>query len=580
MLTPDPCFTSFKDSIASHTLPERFTFPFYYQPHPLCILAVEALQNHLSTQVSWQHEFGLTDDHQSVEILATGKMFGVLIVKNKQGEIGYLSAFSGKMADKNILPNFVPPVFDMLNKDGFFLEKQKLINKINHQIESLEKNPEIDVFSNKLAHAQSQFDDAIVSQRNLMVTNRKIRKEKRMAAEQGLTDSEFDAQSYKAFSIQMSRESVQDKHQLSELKITWLASIEKLEAILLPLNDEIDTLKDQRKKLSNTLQTKLFQQYKFLNQYSNEKSLSELFRDTILQKPPAGAGDCAAPKLLQYAFMHGYQPISMAEFWWGAAPKSEIRLHKKFYPACQGKCQPILAHMLEGIIMDDNPLLVNPAEGKELPVVYQDNDMAIVNKPAEFLSVPGKAIEDSVFTRVQQLFPHATGPIIVHRLDMATSGLLIVALNPRAHKKLQQQFINKTIKKRYVAVIEGDLIAKEGFIELPLTVDINDRPRQLVCYEKGKTALTKYEKFYPQPSFVAGNYGENKKLTKVYLYPKTGRTHQLRVHCAHTLGLNMPILGDDLYGNKAERLYLHAEYLALEHPISKEPMTFKVEADF
>ncbi|MEW6989117.1 pseudouridine synthase [Colwelliaceae bacterium 6441] len=569
------CFTLFKGAISHYRLPERFTFPFYYQPHPLCLLAAKELQEHLSSQTLWRHNFGLLPSDKDTKEAGSGKMFGVLLVKNQQGEVGYLSAFSGKIAEQSQLANFVPPVFDMLTKDSFFLEKQSAINKINQQIETLEQNPTLGELTLALLQMKAEFEQALAAHRKAMVDNRKVRKDKRTMADLNLKAKKIDEQTFKAISIQMSRESVQDKHKLADLKTSWLAKIAVTEQALANLTDEIELLKKQRKKSSNNLQKKLFQQYKFLNKHGSIKGLHELFKDTLLQKPPAGSGDCAAPKLLQYAFLHNLTPLAMAEFWWGAAPKSEIRQHLQFYPACQGKCQPILAHMLEGIVMDDNPLLKNPAKGKALPIVYQDNDLVIVNKPAEFLSVPGKTIEDSVYSRIKAMFPHATGSIIVHRLDMATSGLLVLALNPRAHKKLQQQFVNKTIKKRYVAIIEGELPIDKGIVELPLTVDINDRPRQLVCYQQGKVALTHYEKFQPQPSISS-----ERKLTKVYLYPKTGRTHQLRVHCAHVDGLHMPILGDDLYGNKAQRLYLHAELLAFEHPITKKLMQFQIEADF
>jgi tRNA pseudouridine32 synthase/23S rRNA pseudouridine746 synthase len=589
MQTIDACFTPFKESIADQRLPKRFTFPFYYQPHSLALLAVKELQQHLNNQCEWQHDFGYPANepsdsqssvHQSSSVQPNdcdviGKMFGVLVVKNSCGEIGYLSAFSGKIANKNVLPHFVPPVFDMLQKDSFFLEKQAIINEINQQIESLKENPKVNELSLELVQLNSQFENELQVQRDNMVINRQARKQKREKAEQSFDKGHLDAQAFKSHSIQMSRESVEDKHNLVALKSQWQARIEVAEAAFNVCNDEIVTLKKLRKKLSSTLQKKLFQQYKFLNRFGNEKNLQDLFKDTLFQKPPAGAGECAAPKLLHYAFKNNLTPLTMAEFWWGAAPKSEIRQHQNFYPACQGKCQPILSHMLEGIEMDKNPLLANPAEGKPLPIIYHDKDIVIVNKPAEFLSVPGKSIEDSVYTRIREKFPEATGSLTVHRLDMATSGLLILALNPRAHKKLQQQFINKTIQKRYVAIIEGDLAVEEGTIELPLTVDINDRPRQLVCFKHGKKALTTFKVFTPQPEFT-----HEKPLTKVYLYPKTGRTHQLRMHCAHVDGLNMPILGDDLYGKKADRLHLHAEYLAFEHPVTKEPMKFQLDAAF
>ncbi|MGL4448060.1 MAG: RluA family pseudouridine synthase, partial [Shewanella sp.] len=298
--------------------------------------------------------------------------------------------------------------------------------------------------------------------------------------------------------------------------------------------------------------------------------------DTVDLTPPAGAGECAAPKLLQYAFKHRLKPLAMAEFWWGAPPKSAIRQHKQFYPACLRKCQPILKHMLEGLAVDDNPLRINPAAEKPLEIVYQDDALAIVNKPAELLSVPGKEITDSVYLRMQQTFPEATGPLIVHRLDMSTSGIMVIALTKASHKQLQKQFIQRRITKRYVALLEGSPKAllqgqREGNISLPLRGDLDDRPRQLVCPQWGKAAHTHWE--LKEIDAHTGN-------TRVYLYPHTGRTHQLRVHCAHHEGLDAPIVGDDLYGKRAERLHLHADLLAFTHPLTGLPMQFQVDPAF
>ncbi|MND52220.1 Ribosomal large subunit pseudouridine synthase A [compost metagenome] len=259
----------------------------------------------------------------------------------------------------------------------------------------------------------------------------------------------------------------------------------------------------------------------------------------------------------------------MAEFWWGQSPKSEIRIHGQFYPACRGKCEPILAHMLEGVEMDENPMLTNPAEGRDVEIVYEDEALVVVNKPAEFLSVPGKNVQDSVYERMRLKYPNATGPLIVHRLDMSTSGIMLVAKTKESHKVLQEQFIKRTIKKRYIALLDGVVESEEGFIDLPLRVDLDNRPHQLVCYEYGKPACTKWEVVERK----------NNK-TKIHFYPITGRTHQLRVHAAHPMGLNSPIVGDDLYGNKGERLHLHAEWIEFKHPTSKEIMTIQVEAEF
>ena len=553
-------FTSFKTSIDGYALPERFTFPFYYEPHPLCLLAAEELQAHLETQEQWQHNFGLNGQTDA----AIGKMFGVLLVENKQGEIGYLSAFSGKLAEQNHLPKFVPPVFDMLAEDGFFKAGQAEINLINDKIKFLELNPQLIELELALKSEIDASDGTIQAHRTKMIEGRKNRKIRRVLAE-----TEMHASDFLLFNEQLSKESISDKNQLRDITAYWQQRVQLVEEKRSVLICEIEALKQQRKALSATLQQKLFDEYAFLNQKGIHKSLAEIFKNTTQKIPPAGAGECAAPKLLHYAFQHQMKPLALAEFWWGDSPKSEIRQHRHFYGACQGKCQPILAHMLEDIAMDENPLLANPAEGKTLDIVYQDDVIVVVNKPAEFLSVPGKNIEDSVYLRMKQAFPNATGPLIVHRLDMSTSGLMVIALSKESHKILQKQFINRTVKKRYIALLEGEIREDGGLIDLPLRVDLDDRPRQLVCYEYGRVAKTQWQVI------------ERKNLqTKVYFYPITGRSHQLRVHSAHVDGLNTPIVGDDLYGNKADRLHLHAERLELYHPESRALMIFQTDAEF
>ncbi|OUR86388.1 RNA pseudouridine synthase [Methylophaga sp. 42_8_T64] len=554
------CFTSFIAPTDSSSLPERFTFPFYYQPHTLCLLAANELQNHLKMQTKWQHNFGLDGD----EATAIGKMFGVLLVQNNQNEIGYLAAFSGKIADKNHLPKFVPPVFDMLEDDGFFIAGQSELTAISDRIKHLEANPEIQVLETALS---AEIEESIVNiqaHRDKMIAGRRARKAQRASTEAVLTPQEFIQ-----FKEVLGKESIREKNQLRDLKFFWDERINTAQQNLEQLTDEITALKTQRKELSASLQQKLFEQYRFLNVNGVEKDLNDLFKDTPNQIPPAGSGECAAPKLLHYAFKSGLKPLAMAEFWWGASPKSEIRQHQNFYAACQNKCQPILEHMLDGMNVDDNPLLNNPAEGKTIDIVYQDDDMVVINKPADFLSVPGKNIEDSVYHRMKLSFPKATGPLIVHRLDMSTSGLMVIALTKEANKRLQKQFIDRTVNKRYVALLDGVVEQEEGNISLPLRVDLDDRPRQLVCYQYGRTAETKWQVIERSNS-----------QTKVYFYPKTGRTHQLRVHSAHINGLNMPIVGDDLYGKKSNRLHLHAESLTFNHPQTKESMHFHVDAEF
>ncbi|WP_108946840.1 RluA family pseudouridine synthase [Shewanella halifaxensis] len=559
MYSAQHCFTSFKSAIDQYQLPERFTFPFYYEPHPLCLIAANELQQYLSTQTDWQHNFGLGEDSGPV----IGKMFGVLLVRNQNGELGYLSAFSGKLAEQNLLNGFVPPVFDMLAQESFFHVGMQTLNQLTAKLQTVESNPDIEQLTAKLAILRQQQDTALDAMRAEIIENRKIRKQRRAHAQQ-LSTNEIDE-----LNIMLGKESVAEKFRLNSLKLEWQQQCNVVKDQLDSLLAEIATIKAERAQQSNSLQQQLFAQYQFLNQAGELKDLNEIFKDSPTQQPPAGAGECAAPKLLQFAFSQGLTPLAMAEFWWGASPKSEIRQHKNFYGSCQGKCQPILSHMLKGIEMDANPLLTNPAAGKSLEIIYQDEVMAIVNKPAEFLSVPGKNVTDSVYARMKVMFPQATGPLIVHRLDMSTSGLMVIALTSEANKSLAKQFIARTVEKRYVAQVAGVVKQQNGEIKLPLRGDIDDRPRQLVCFEHGKHAHTYWQVKQRSES-----------TTLLYLYPHTGRTHQLRVHCAHQDGLALPIIGDDLYGQKSNRLHLHAQQLVLNHPLTNERLSFEVDVDF
>lgn len=551
-------FIPFRESIDGYDLPERFTFPFYYEPHPLSRLAVKELSHYLQHQDDWEHNFGLEPGKEGMVI---GKMFGVLVVQTSDGDIGYLAAFSGKLADSNHHARFVPPVFDMLTEGSFFKEEEAVLNDLNRQIEALEEAPAYLHCQETLAEETTLAAESIEVQKQQIKDGKLARKIRREEAKKSLS-----AEAYQTLEKELIRESQMQKIELKKLTLYWKERLAETQATLDQFLTEIETLKIERKQKSAALQQRLFEQYQFLNQYGERKSLRDIFADQI---PPAGAGECAAPKLLHYAFQHQLKPLAMAEFWWGQSHKSEIRKHGHFYPACRGKCEPILNHMLQGIEMDDNPMLDNPAEGKELAIIYEDEHLLVINKPAEFLSVPGKTIRDSVQYRMQQQFPEATGPLVVHRLDMSTSGLMLIAKTKEIHQKLQRQFIKRTVKKRYVALLEGIVTGDEGVIDLPLRVDLDDRPRQLVCYEYGKAASTEWK-------VIERSNGQ----TRIHFFPVTGRTHQLRVHAAHALGLNIPIVGDDLYGNKGERLHLHAEAIEFVHPVSRKIMKIEAKAAF
>ncbi|MEO9966760.1 MAG: pseudouridine synthase [Reichenbachiella sp.] len=557
----DQYFTQFDQSIEGIALPDRFTFPFFYEPHALCRLAVEQLQKRLLLQTDWQHDFGI--DHY-VEGVNIGKMFGVLIVRNARGEIGFLSAFSGKLAEQHNLPGFVPPIVDYLQVDSFFRQGEKEIEEVTENIMALVDSREYQLAKDKLEQLKNTAELELASSKEILKNAKKSRKARREEASKTLTVEE-----YKAVASELEAESMKMHYECKDLKRKWKGEIAELETIFGAFEQRLASLKDRRRALSNQLQQKIFDQYQFLNIEGQTKSVCEIFETTAFKIPPSGAGDCALPKLLQYAFQNKMIPLAMAEFWWGQSPSSEIRKHGYFYPSCKGKCEPILSHMLAGMAVDQSPMLTVSTEEKRLKIVFEDDYLVVVNKPHEFLSVPGKSNADSVLARMAKQYPEATGPLLVHRLDRATSGLLLVAKTKEVHKSLQDQFLTRSIKKRYVALLEGNIDNQEGMINLPVRPDIEDRPRQLVCHEYGKPATTKYRVVK-----VINN------RTLIHLWPLTGRTHQLRVHAAHQDGLNTPMVGDDLYGKTDSRLHLQAAALEFTHPVTGERVHLELPAEF
>ena len=604
----------FKKPVSHLALPEKFTYPFHYTPHPLCVLAAEEVKEYIASRKEWQEE------------LASGKMFGVLIVQtdngitnNEENQIGYLAAFSGNLAGKNLHPYFVPPVYDLLQPEGFFKIEEEQISAINIRIRELENSGSY-LNSKEKWKIETEQAKAVLNQAKAELKMAKEAREIRRQSSPELSEEE---------QASLIRESQYQKAEYKRLEKEWKKRLEELETEVRHFDIEIERLKTERKERSAALQRKLFEQFRMLNALGEVKDLYTIFEQTIQKVPPAGAGECALPKLLQYAYLHQLKPLAMAEFWWGDSPKNEIRHHGYYYPSCKGKCEPILQHMLQGLEVDENPLLNPVHEEEELEIVFEDEWLLVVNKPVGMLSVPGKAEDrDSVYHRLKKKYPEATGPMIVHRLDMATSGLLLVAKTKEVHQDLQAQFANRSIKKRYVAVLDGTiikteketkpiaekaiLIAKEtvstkktakaertgrtGRIELPLCLNPLDRPRQMVSRKHGKEAITEYQIISEsekntsesENTFNESNridesersINESRKYTRIIFYPLTGRTHQLRVHAAHPEGLGCPILGDELYGKKADRLYLHAEYIEFRHPIYGDILCIQKEADF
>ena len=538
----------FTTSITDIPLPERFTYPFCYTPHPLCILAAKEVQSYLTRQTAWKDE------------LRQGKMFGVLIVQTEHGETGYLAAFSGILAGKNLHPFFVPPVYDLLQPQGFFKIEEENISSINRNIRQLENDKAYAALSAELART-------IQSAENILATAKAQLKEAKTAREQRRKEKELNAQE----EAELIRESQFQKAEYKRLERSWKARITTLQTQTEDWERRISALKSERKTRSAALQQKLFEQFGMLNYRGEVKNLCEIFGQTVHKTPPAGAGECAAPKLLQQAYLHGWKPIAMAEFWWGDSPKTEIRHHGHYYPACKGKCEPILQHMLQGLQVEENPMLKRmQVPSQNLEIVYEDPWLSVINKPAGMLPVPGKEDAVSVYSLMREQYPEADGPLTVHRLDMATSGLMLIAKTKRVHQNLQAQFKNRLVRKRYVALLEGIVPKDKGTVDLPLCLNPLDRPRQMVHTEHGKPAITDYQVLERLDG----------KRTRIAFYPRTGRTHQLRIHAAHPLGLHCPIIGDELYGEKADRLYLHAEYLEFTHPITGETVRITKEAEF
>lgn len=553
-------FIRFKTQLTTDKLPPLFTYPFNYTPHPIAVKAAEELQNYIKSKIEAIHNFGMNGEADGI-----GKMFGVLVVKNEENELGYISAFSGKLGKKNDYEQFVPPVYDMLQSQGFYKEEEEKINILSREILNEEEDNRYQTLKTDFIRSSAQSEREIADVKAKKKNAKLLRTVERKLIENSEVSNEEKEILYK----QLDRDSANLHYELKHLTTNWREKLNALKIEIESIEAKITAMKQRRKQMSINLQHRLFDHYIFLNAKGETKALHQIFPMSSGELPPSGAGECAAPKLLHYAFQHQLKPIALAEFWYGKSPASEVRKHGYFYPACRSKCLPILNFMLQGLDVEPNPLAENPSKVLGIDVVYNDEHVIVVNKPHDFLSVPGKSIEDSAFTRVKNHCEDAQNLMVVHRLDMSTSGLLIFAKSKFVHKHLQLQFLHKTIRKQYAAILDGELEQESGRIDLPLRVDLENRPRQLVCFEHGKPATTKYK-------IIERKNGK----TLVHFFPISGRTHQLRVHAAHNLGLNIPILGDDLYGKRSNRLYLHAEAIQFIHPITNKEMQFKAEAGF
>ena len=502
--------------------PPRFTYPFCYEPHPLCLAAAEEVRHYLSSHPEWQQE------------LSEGKMLGVLVVTNGETK-GFLAAFSGTLDCKTQHEYFVPPVFDLMKPECHFQKEQERISAINHRI----------------AELQSMIVPSGISseaERAIHLAQDRMHKAKMQRDALRCT---LSADELQVCQDDLIRQSQFLKAELKRTKDFWTQKVREAEKANDTIRQQIELLQVERQKRSQVLQQWLFGQINFLNAKGERKGVRDIFENAL---PPSGAGDCCGPKLLQYAYLHNLHPLCMAEFWIGASPREEIRTDGNFYPACRNKCLPILTFMMEGLQVDENPLLqYEEALEAQLRIVYQGCDYIVISKPSGMLSVPGRDALPSVFSLIKTRYPQASGPMIVHRLDMDTSGLMAIALTDEAYHRMQNLFTKHQVKKTYLALLQKPMQeGLEGTVRLPLRPDYADRPRQRVDIQYGHRAITYYH--------VLRNIDGH---ALVAMQPETGRTHQLRVHCAHIQGLNNPIVGDRLYGIPDKRLMLHAWRLSL-----------------
>lgn len=524
--------------------PEKFDYPFYYSPKELALKASHELMDDLENKPL---------DHDFEKI---GKMFGVLICEKDQ-VVGYLKAFSGVLQNSLKPKDFVPHLYDeLLNREQIENEKDE-INQLTQKITVLEKEDHSLIIKN--------LDDKIALIEKELIAFKSLLKEKKKKRKK-IREQNKESQDFITLEKELIKESLSDKHELKLYSQEKLKKIELIQAQKDELTQELTSLKKERAQRSHQLHKVIYESYELLNIHGEKKELIHLFDGDF---PPAGTADCALPKLLQYAYKNGYRPLGFAEFWWGAPHRAQIRKHKNFYHACTGKCKPIMEHMLLDIPMEENPITNFSSKNLDFEIFYQDEDVILVDKPSGLLSVPGTVIKDSVYTRIKAAHPEYEGPIIIHRLDQDTSGIMILAKNESSYHHLQKQFMQRGIKKRYTALLDGTIEKVNGTIDLPLRLDLENRPMQLVDVDNGKKALTDYEVI---------NVVKNKTL--IHFYPKTGRTHQLRMHSAHHLGLNAPIIGDDFYGQKNSRLHLHASKIEFTHPRTNEKMVFEREIDF
>ncbi len=513
-----------QEYVAKHPLPELFTNPFDYTPHPLVRIASEMV-------AEW------------VEPLDEGKMFGVLIVE-REGEVGFIAAFSGMLNGSYSHPKFVPTIFDIERSESY-IEGQERLREITQSIESLKKSADYRTLQELFIVENERIENELAFMRAEYAQSKLSRKQLREGA---------DEQTLK----RLNSESVAQKRAIKEQRAQLITSLDSIKGEIAKYDDRIKELKRVRSTLSLSSQESIFKEFRLHNAKGECDSLYAIFDRATSQLPPSGAGECAAPKMVEYALCKGFKLRAMGEFWLGASPKAEPRYSGEFYTSCHGKCNPILNYMLRG-------LSVAKSVEKELPepmILFEDEHIILFNKPSGMLSVSGKVSQISLDNFLPNLHT-------VHRLDMDTSGVIIIAKSREVKVALQRQFEQRSSKKSYIALCRGDIKENSGTITLPLRGDFDDRPRQIVDYVHGKRAVTQYQ-------VESSSDG----VSRVIFHPITGRTHQLRLHAAHPDGLAAPIVGDRLYGRPDTRLHLHAFSLTFRHPITSVEMTITSKAPF
>lgn len=529
-------------SVDGLDIPDRLDYPFQYAP---CAMARKAAI-HLQQRLSRTH--AVDPD--------PGRMMGVLVVE-REGQYYYLSAYSGEWKDKRCDIVFVPPIFDPFDRKSFFFQGERDLDALTVQIEKLSNSIEYARLRKQIKYEEETLNSYCQNEQKGIRQKKAQRKKIR-----DRWDGEMSSEQIDILNTQSKDEGIRFK----KAKRWYKRKLDGLQEKVLFFENSLQSLRNERKKRSQDLQNKLFEEYKVKNSIGEQRDLLKLFEGTSQGVPPSGAGTCAAPKLFQFAFEHQLRPVCMAEFWWGKSPKSELRKKGSFYPACRGKCEPILNFMLKGLPIGSNPIYDRLIRPKKLEILYEDDFIVAVLKPPSFLSVPGREYSYSAQELLQSQLKIASITAI-HRLDMATSGILLFAKDKHSLARMQELFQKQKVHKTYEAVLEHPVSMPKGRIDLPLAPDFIHRPRQKVDFYQGKKSITEYEQV---------RNGHN----KIKFYPKTGRTHQLRIHAAHHLGLDNPILGDALYGKDSGRLHLHASAIGFIHPIFEQEIHILSPAPF